>query len=834
MCFKRPMYKKTSIIILSILVFQTFLVVSTIPTAFGGIYWKYKTDAGVSSVGVSADGKYIVAGTWNDTVFLLGSNGSLLWSRHFTEGVECVAISGDGSRIVVGLDEYSSGRPDICLLDNLGDIIWQKDIIQDWSTPRDVAISPDAEYIVAGDNTRAVCFCDIYGNLIWNYTIGNLVDAVSVSEDGEHTAAGSWDKSLYFFDKAGNRLWSHDFGSFVEVASVSPEGEYVAAASSSSEDLFLFDKNGSLLLQTPFYISVEAASLSSNAERIAVAAYENVTIIDKAANVICERETTSTIEDIAITADGRFVAFGCGNYVYFFEVLPPSEITCEVSASEIFLGRSVTINGSIQPQLSGEQVKLEYKLTTQDSTYNEDGFVNVIRTVTTSAKGSFTDVFTPSDAGQWKLTATWSGGAGYMASESTCIFDVNPATEINLLSSTPVTLYWHREEWCCYHYLMDTEMPTSSESQTVAFNPGDYWWIGHGHYEFEGIHTGPLSEDILIEEGLWDLSIWAAAREPSQHFLVHLYYWDENYTYNSIASWTTEYFNSTSPDMPTQFTHYFDLPAKIIPKGSCLGFIIYDCHYSNVKWFFDSTSHPSYLRIPPATEVVNYTLNIMSATGGSTSLGLGAHTYVRGTEVAVNAIPWIGYSFDHWELDGVNAGSNNSVDILMDKDHTLIAVFVDNIPPEIFTPAEDPSTTIESNQDVTVTVTVTDIGSGIHNVTLWYSVDNGTTWVPLSMSSFANDYQTKIPKYEKGTQVRYKIIAYDNAGNSAVSDNAGHYYGYSVVPEFPTAISTLLLVFLLTAIVLITRKHTCKTKFTSGRSTKLNAKKSRTNSTECL
>jgi len=33
------------------------------------------------------------------------------------------------------------------------------------------------------------------------------------------------------------------------------------------------------------------------------------------------------------------------------------------------------------------------------------------------------------------------------------------------------------------------------------------------------------------------------------------------------------------------------------------------------------------------------------------------------------------YVFDHWELDGVDIGSSNPVDITMDKNHTLVAVF---------------------------------------------------------------------------------------------------------------------------------------------------------------
>jgi hypothetical protein len=196
----------------------------------------------------------------------------------------------------------------------------------------------------------------------------------------------------------------------------------------------------------------------------------------------------------------------------------------------------------------------------------------------------------------------------------------------------------------------------------------------------------------------------------------------------------------------------------------------------------------------------------MPATGGNTSPGSGIYTYVQGTEVAVTATPQAGYSFDHWGLDEINIGSTNPVDILLDKNHTLLAVFVDNIPPQIGNPAQDPTTNIQPNQNVTVTATVIDQGSGIYNVTLAYSIDNGITWIPLNMSKIeANAYQTNIPGYENYTCVRYKITAYDNARNPAVNDNAGHYYIYDAIPEFPTVISMFLLVFFLTTIILITK-----------------------------
>ncbi|MEM2151460.1 MAG: hypothetical protein QXR45_03750 [Candidatus Bathyarchaeia archaeon] len=53
-------------------------------------------------------------------------------------------------------------------------------------------------------------------------------------------------------------------------------------------------------------------------------------------------------------------------------------------------------------------------------------------------------------------------------------------------------------------------------------------------------------------------------------------------------------------------------------------------------------------------------------------------------------------------------------------------------------------------------------------------------------------YEAIIPGQEANTLVKYKIIAYDNAGNFAVEDNNMAYYAYTVIPEFPFSIILLL------------------------------------------
>ncbi len=119
-------------------------------------------------------------------------------------------------------------------------------------------------------------------------------------------------------------------------------------------------------------------------------------------------------------------------------------------------------------------------------------------------------------------------------------------------------------------------------------------------------------------------------------------------------------------------------------------------------------------------------------------------------------------------------------------------------------------------ETVTVTIDVTDMGSGVQNVSLLYSTDDGETWINVPMEKTTGiAYQGEIPGLPAGTHVQYRINAYDNAGNPAIEDNAGEYYVYTVIPEFPAAI--ILLLFMLLAFVAVTCTHSFWTEIVSSK-----------------
>jgi len=79
--------------------------------------------------------------------------------------------------------------------------------------------------------------------------------------------------------------------------------------------------------------------------------------------------------------------------------------------------------------------------------------------------------------------------------------------------------------------------------------------------------------------------------------------------------------------------------------------------------------------LQPVFTKINYTLTISTTTGGTTSPVPGTYTYPSGSYASVTALPSANYFLDYWLLDGSNAGSTNPASILMNKDHSLKAVF---------------------------------------------------------------------------------------------------------------------------------------------------------------
>ena len=110
-----------------------------------------------------------------------------------------------------------------------------------------------------------------------------------------------------------------------------------------------------------------------------------------------------------------------------------------------------------------------------------------------------------------------------------------------------------------------------------------------------------------------------------------------------------------------------------------------DTGYILDNWTLDNSSIASAnpLTIPMNTNhtlqpiflQTNYTLTMITSSGGSTSLPPGTYTYAAGQTVNVSATADDGYAFSYWTLDGSEAGSANPMTVSMNGNHTLAPVF---------------------------------------------------------------------------------------------------------------------------------------------------------------
>jgi len=79
-----------------------------------------------------------------------------------------------------------------------------------------------------------------------------------------------------------------------------------------------------------------------------------------------------------------------------------------------------------------------------------------------------------------------------------------------------------------------------------------------------------------------------------------------------------------------------------------------------------------------------YTLSITTTAGGTTDPEPGSYQFLEGNVVNVTAIPETNFILDHWELDGENQGASNPVNVTMNANHTLLAVFKQQPPPKYY------------------------------------------------------------------------------------------------------------------------------------------------------
>lgn len=127
----------------------------------------------------------------------------------------------------------------------------------------------------------------------------------------------------------------------------------------------------------------------------------------------------------------------------------------------------------------------------------------------------------------------------------------------------------------------------------------------------------------------------------------------------------------------------------------------------------------------------------------------------------------------------------------------------------IGTPSRTPEGGIQPNQAVTVSVNVTDFINTVLSVSIRYFTNpsEAMSEYPMTFNSTSGLYEYSIPGQPASTNVSYSIVAWDSAGINETNDNAGHYFTYTVIPEFPAVLGLLLFMLATLLVVMIYRRR---------------------------
>jgi len=178
-----------------------------------------------------------------------------------------------------------------------------------------------------------------------------------------------------------------------------------------------------------------------------------------------------------------------------------------------------------------------------------------------------------------------------------------------------------------------------------------------------------------------------------------------------------------------------------------------------------------------------------------------AGTYAISLEVEglISGSVWSHYVYPAYDYnDRIGATINFTIEFKEDSSIPIIDI-----------PSRVPEGDVQPLQDVEVSVNVTDLETGVKNVTLFYTVNNGTTWENRTMNynQSTSLYEATIPGQPAETTVKFKIVAYDNVENNATRDAPEQYCTFQVIPEFLSSIILPLFMILTMLVILYAKKR---------------------------
>ena len=150
----------------------------------------------------------------------------------------------------------------------------------------------------------------------------------------------------------------------------------------------------------------------------------------------------------------------------------------------------------------------------------------------------------------------------------------------------------------------------------------------------------------------------------------------------------------------------------------------------------------------------------------------------------------------------------NEIDIVKSGGYyEYTALPPDETAPDIHEVYQEPTADNVYPEDmVNVYANVTDDISGVKQVILNFTTNNGT-WFTKDMTNLEGSiYNATIPSFPFGTDITYIVMAEDNSNNAITTEEMGFDYQYQVIPEITYVASIVIFTVLITLAAVLGRR----------------------------
>ncbi len=193
----------------------------------GKILWSNKTGNLGRGIGISENGKFIIAGV-DKTVFYMNMNGEIFWDANLPDLISYANITEEGDMVFIGTEKGGL----YCYRDD-GNLNWKKDVRE-----KIINIANEGNYVCIETEKGRVYIFDLKGNEIKNFKSEEEIDFNIFTPEILNLISGKKGNYLYFLSYDKKSLWKYTLKEKISFISSLPDGTLVFSA--EGKNLFVF------------------------------------------------------------------------------------------------------------------------------------------------------------------------------------------------------------------------------------------------------------------------------------------------------------------------------------------------------------------------------------------------------------------------------------------------------------------------------------------------------------------------------------------------------------------------------------------------------------------